>query len=631
MIDLYLKSEEITLVIIYESQKINALKCNNNSILEDILKNYALQMQIELSSLFFLYGGKRIENIKDSIFLLMTEEDKKRKEIEILAYNINKSLILEQSQQNYINIIFSFSTVSKDNILINIKKIRRGEILKNICQKYASENRFNFNSLIFKYEENEMDLNKKFDDIANLYDKNCLGMTIFVHKKNSLDIKFVNKNLSTYQIECNKDDKIKDICKVFASANSLDINKLSFNYGIIPIDLDEATLNDLINSNTNINDFINDTDNKAIEIIVKENTDKDNLVAFFKKYKRLIVILAIIIIILIIFLIISFSLYKKNGNENTPNSTNSSLYSFKAIYKMENPNESIKLFNSSYLKYIKEIIFENKEMKLSNYFSSNNIGNHTFYFFVNLNGLYSLEKMFSEAKNLIAINFTSFFITSQITNMLEMFINCTNLISADLSSLNLESLEEAKGMFEQCYSLKYIDIQLFNSKSLYDISNMFYGCHNLPYFDLSMLELKKLKYIDSIFKNCSSLKLVNFTNFYTEGIISMYDAFAGCYSLTSLDLSSFETKNVKYGFSMFEDCSSLTSLDISNFKLPKEDSLYFMFAGCKNLTYLNIKNLQEKHICYSIFLDMPKNGTIIVNKNLINKVKQYLPYWNIIS
>ena len=82
---------------------------------------------------------------------------------------------------------------------------------------------------------------------------------------------------------------------------------------------------------------------------------------------------------------------------------------------------------------------------------------------------------------------------------------------------------------------------------------------------------------------------------------------------------------------MFEDCSSLTSLDISNFKFQKEKSLYFMFAGCKNLTYLNIKNLQENHICYSIFLDMPKNGTIFVNKNLIKKVKQYLPYWNIIS
>ena len=55
-------SEEITLVIIYESQKINTVKCNNNSIMEDILKSYALQMQIELSSIFFLYGGKRIEN-----------------------------------------------------------------------------------------------------------------------------------------------------------------------------------------------------------------------------------------------------------------------------------------------------------------------------------------------------------------------------------------------------------------------------------------------------------------------------------------------------------------------------------------------------------------------------------------
>ena len=180
--NLNLDSEEINIILTYESQQITAIKCKNDSILEDILKNYTLQMNVEITSLLFLYVGQRIENVKQTFFQLMTDHDKKIKQMNILCYSINKSIIQQQQNKNdYINIIFRLESVN--NITIVIKKIRREEALKNICSVYASENRYDFNSLIFKYEGKEIDINKKFDDIANLFDKNCYGMTILVSKK----------------------------------------------------------------------------------------------------------------------------------------------------------------------------------------------------------------------------------------------------------------------------------------------------------------------------------------------------------------------------------------------------------------------------------------------------------------
>ena len=170
-------TEDISLILIYESQQVDTMKCNNNSLMEDILKNYALHKKEELTSLIFIYEGEKIENLKQSFFLIMSEDDKKRREMNILIYNINKSKFQGKKQPNYINIIFRLESA------IVIKKIRRDENLKNICNKYASENKYNFNSLVFKYNGENIDLNKKFDDIANSYDKNCLGMTILVTKK----------------------------------------------------------------------------------------------------------------------------------------------------------------------------------------------------------------------------------------------------------------------------------------------------------------------------------------------------------------------------------------------------------------------------------------------------------------
>ena len=272
-------------------------------------------MNTEFASLLFLNSGKKMENLKQKILYLMSEQDIKLKEMTILVYKINKSMIQGQSlTSNYINIIFRLQSVTK--ILIIIKKIKREEALKKACIEFASENRYNFKSLIFKYEGKEIDVNKKFDDFANKNDKNCFGMTLLVCRKNSLIINFFYKNNPRYTIECNKDDKIKNVFKDYATENKLNLNNLSFQVGIIPIPLDNKTFNQLdINydpsTKMNLDKITKDSFNNEDSIDIIVNNIIDSPISCFKKNKRVVIILSIAIIVILLALLIILLLKRK--------------------------------------------------------------------------------------------------------------------------------------------------------------------------------------------------------------------------------------------------------------------------------------------------------------------------------
>ena len=289
---LNLLSEEIKVILNFESQQVSVILCKNDIVMENILMDFALQIKVEFTSLMFLHGGERISNFKQTFYQCMNEEDKKLKEINILVYKINKSLIQQSIQPNFINIIFRKEW--DRNIDIVIKKIKREETLKKVCEKYASEIGFNLNSIIFKYDGNEIDINKKFDDFANDYDKDCFGMTIFISKINNLTVNFLFKNFEPFPMECSKEDKMQDIFYKYAKLNKLDLNNLSFKYGIVPLNIDDKILNQVISnnestSNIDLNDpKINTTkslNNHNIDIIVTEITETQ--VSFFKKHKAM--------------------------------------------------------------------------------------------------------------------------------------------------------------------------------------------------------------------------------------------------------------------------------------------------------------------------------------------------------
>lgn len=121
-------------------------------------------------------------------------------------------------------------------------------------------------------------------------------------------------------------------------------------------------------------------------------------------------------------------------------------------------------------------------------------------------------------------------------------------------------------------------------------ANMFVECSNLKSVDLSNLDTSQVTDMSAMFKYCMALTSIDLSSFDTSQVTNMREMFAYCSELKSLDLSNFVTSQVTDMSEMFRDCAALTSLDISSFDWSKmRFSLYEvgsfpkLFRSCFNL------------------------------------------------
>ena len=334
----FLKSEEINIKFTYNSQTDNELKFNLNEKMENIFKKYADHIGVNLESLFFLYNGIKIEEFDKNLNDVINNEDKNRKEMNIVAYNmgIYESVRVDT---NYITIIFS--VLSKSIIKMQFKK---EEKMKNICFQFASQNGYEFEGTIFKYSGQEIDINKTFDEIANSYDRQCNGMTILVYKKHPLKVNFKHGE-EPYEIQSYKEDKVKDVFLKYTSEKNLILNELSFSYFYNnTINNYDQTFNELINkypdsSDLNLNYNITNQTNESFDnSIDKIDIYVNDIIptSCFKKHKKLIIILSIVGILIIIGLIIIIIIVmKKKHKDPDPNPSDT-------IEFTDYPSETIK-------------------------------------------------------------------------------------------------------------------------------------------------------------------------------------------------------------------------------------------------------------------------------------------------
>ena len=114
-----------------------------------------------------------------------------------------------------------------------------------------------------------------------------------------------------------------------------------------------------------------------------------------------------------------------------------------------------------------------------------------------------------------------------------------------------------------------IKVKFIFKKLLTSTHYMFRGCSSLESIDLSSFNTTNLQNIGNMFSRCSSLKSIDLSSFNTINANDMSFMFRGCSSLKSVDLSSFNTNNVKNMECMFYECSSLKK---ENVKISKSES-----------------------------------------------------------
>lgn len=197
------------------------------------------------------------------------------------------------------------------------------------------------------------------------------------------------------------------------------------------------------------------------------------------------------------------------------------------------------------------------------------------------------SKWFSGCTNLTSIEGIENLNTSNVKYMNEMFGQCSNLETLDLSHFNTENVENMSDMFNGCTKLHDLNISSFNTKNVTNMSEMFYGCSSLDSLDLSHFNTRYVRKdgMNYMFNGCSSLSSLDVSNFTTDKPSMQLDGlFKGCRSLQTLDLSSFSTGGASSVTDMFYGCSALRTIYVSDlFKFNNSVSSSNMFRDCENL------------------------------------------------
>ena len=197
---------------------------------------------------------------------------------------------------------------------------------------------------------------------------------------------------------------------------------------------------------------------------------------------------------------------------------------------------------------------------------------------------------FQGCVNLTSIEGIEYLNTSQVTDMQNMFSDCSRLQTTDFSGFDTRKVKNMSYMFYNCGSLKSLDISNFNTSEVTDMRNMFDGCIGLTSLDLSHLNTSKVSIMISMFQSCIHLLSVNLSGWDTRNVNSMTRMFKRCHSLKTLDLSGFDTREKTCTMGdMFNTCKELTTIFVSDkFAVGTGDTDDgTMFQGCYKLKGAN--------------------------------------------
>ena len=200
---------------------------------------------------------------------------------------------------------------------------------------------------------------------------------------------------------------------------------------------------------------------------------------------------------------------------------------------------------------------------------------------------WTCSKWFSGCTNLTSIEGIENLNTSNVKYMNEMFGQCSNLETLDLSHFNTENVTTMAQMFYGCTKLHNLNIDNFNTENVSYMNGMFEGCSGLDTLDLSHFNTRYVRKsgFNYMFNGCSSLSSLDVSNFTTDKPSMQLDGlFKGCSSLQTLDLSSFSTGGASSVTDMFDGCSALRTIYVSNlFTFKNGVSSSNMFRNCENL------------------------------------------------
>ena len=237
------------------------------------------------------------------------------------------------------------------------------------------------------------------------------------------------------------------------------------------------------------------------------------------------------------------------------------------------------------------------------------------------NGIYTVEIHSSEdfskcifggISSILSIEYLK--ITSNVTDMTDMFYNCTSLKQINTTEWDTSNVIKMRNTFQKCTSLTSLDVSLF------DVSNV--------------------THMDYMFDNCTLLTSVgDLSKWSANNLINTSSMFSYCDRLTSINLSNLKPNALEYIGFMFADCRRLSRLDLSNLDLNTAISTYNLFTNDYDLIYVNMQNSDYTSVNKIIgaLISCTLNEPGVLNIKGIDDITQVdvttaeSKYWNIVG
>ena len=190
----------------------------------------------------------------------------------------------------------------------------------------------------------------------------------------------------------------------------------------------------------------------------------------------------------------------------------------------------------------------------------------------------NMQNMFRGCSSLQTLDL-SMFNTSECTSLNDTFNGCKSLTNLDLSNFNTSNITVFGGMCSGS-GLIHANFSSFTAESCTGCANMFYQCTNLQTVDLSSFKPLPLKVVNAegMFASCVSLINVDISNFDTNGMSKFLNFMAWGSPNTSLGLlyasadtindivSTWDTRNGGVVYYYDADASQLTPVEGVTFK-----------------------------------------------------------------
>lgn len=177
--------------------------------------------------------------------------------------------------------------------------------------------------------------------------------------------------------------------------------------------------------------------------------------------------------------------------------------------------------------------------------------------------------------------------TSNLTTMSDMFSNCPNLLSINVSTWNTSKVTSMRSMFYSCSKIQSIICGSIDTSKVTDMAYFAARSPKLIELDFSQQDFNKVSTFQEAFTGCSGLTSVKFPNA-MHASPSFKETFSNCTSITFIDMASVAGCGDWYR--TFYNCVSLQHLDIRNMTIAEGSIGFQAFYGIPDACEIIVKD-----------------------------------------